>query len=364
MTIPGLVGAGDPRLELTPRPQIVTVLESGGRRDALLTIEAQNPGERPVRVDRVHVRYLEGDRVVSTVDDASEMFIQAGLVSDPRIDAHGRGVWEGLCLTPPTPAVDRARFEVDFIERHGLHKTRATQSFDVRLRPPSSPPLLALPVTGPWRITQGHTCETKHRQGRLGGEFAWDLAAVSETGGPGTPEFPSTHRNEDSATFGKPVTAPVSGTIVSVTDGIDDNDEQQDYPRRSTVESVRAPRWIFGNHVVVKGRDGAFVLLAHLKKRSIVVKQGDAVREGQPIAQAGNSGNTVVPHLHVQVMDRADPADPEAVGVPARFRDYLEVRTSRAKAGGRDAIYRIVPDGDPPEGSIVVSQFGVPGKIP
>jgi biotin carboxyl carrier protein len=212
--------------------------------------------------------------------------------------------------------------------------------------------VIALPVLGTWRVTQGHTCETNHRRGRLGGEFSWDLAAVTESGRSGAPSFDTSHRNDESATFGQPVLSPVTGTVVSVTDGVDDNDAQKEFPRRSLVESVRAPRWIFGNHLVLDAGRGVFVLLAHLRKDSITVRPGAKVREGDVLARAGNSGNTMLPHVHVQVMDGADPADPAVSGVPALFRDYVEAFAS-GEAQQREAVVRKMAAGDPPEGSIV-----------
>jgi murein DD-endopeptidase MepM/ murein hydrolase activator NlpD len=142
---------------------------------------------------------------------------------------------------------------------------------------------------------------------------------------------------------------------VSVADGVGDNDAQREFPRRSLVESIRAPRWIFGNHVVVDAGRGVFVLLAHLKQDSVVVKPGDSVRQGDVLARAGNSGNTMLPHIHVQVMDGADPADPSVSGIPALFRDYVEVSAS-GDGPQREAIVRRVAAGDPPDGSVVLTQ--------
>jgi hypothetical protein len=354
LTIPGLAGAGDPRLTFELRPPVTIVCESGGRRDALLTIDAHNPGDRQVRVLGVRATYFEHDAAVATLDQATSVFTSAGLPSDPRVDAGAHAVWEGLCLAPPTAATDRVRFEFDLVERRGVHRNRATETLDVPLRAPASPPVLALPVQGAWRITQGHSCETNHRPGRLGGEFAWDFAAVSEAGRSGAPGFDASHRNDESATFGQPVLAPAAGTIVFVADGIDDNDAQREFPRRSLVESARAPRWIFGNHVVIDAGRGVFVLLAHLRKDSLVVKVGDAVREGEILGRAGNSGNTMLPHLHVQVMDGADPADPSVSGIPAQFRDYIELSAS-GEGKVRDAVVRRVAAGDPPEGAVLVT---------
>jgi hypothetical protein len=351
--IPGLARAGDPRLVFDVRPADVIVLENGGRRDALFTLQATNPGDKRVRVEHVSATFFEGNAPVLTIDPATSLFTQAGLLSDPRVEPGKPDLWEGLCVAPPTPATDRVDLVLDLVARQGVHNLRARQVLAIPLRHPTAPPQLALPVQGTWRVTQGHTCDTNHRRGKLGGEFAWDLAAVDESGRSGAPGFDTSHRNDESATFGRPVLAPLPATVAVVVDGVDDNDAQREFPRRSLVESARAPRWIFGNYVVLDAGPGVFVLLAHLRKGSIAVKTGDAVREGDVVGRAGNSGNTMLPHVHVQVMDGADPADPGVSGIPALFRDYVEISAS---GGGpeSEAVFRRVAAGDPPEGSVVV----------
>jgi hypothetical protein len=352
LAIPCLVRAGDPRLILEVRSPVTVVVEGGGRRDALLTIDAHNPGDRRVRVDSLRLTYLERDAVVGKLDPATLLFKRAGLPFDPVIDAGGRDVWPGLCLSPPTAATDGVRLELELVERRGLRSIRATQLLEVPLRAPVDLPTLALPVVGTWRVTQGHSCDTNHRRGRLGGEYAWDIAAVTEAGRSGDPHYETSHRNDENATFGRPVISPVAGTVVSVVDGIDDNDYRREFPRRSLVDSLRAPRWIFGNHLVLNAGRGVFVLLAHLRKGSVAVAPGAKVRVGDPLASAGNSGNTMLPHVHVQVMDRADPADPAVSGIPALFRDYVQIFASGGKPA-REAIVRRVAAGDPPEGAVI-----------
>jgi hypothetical protein len=354
LVIPGLAGAGDPRLDFEIRPAVTLVLENGGRRDALLTIDAHNPGDRRVRVERVRLTYLEEGSVVGVLDPATTIFTQAGLLSDPRIDPGGIDRWASMCLEPPTAATDLARFEFDLVVRRGWHHERARQTLDVPLSRPIDPPKLALPFDGTWRVTQGHTCDTNHRRGRLGGEFSWDFVAVSDAGHPGAPGFDTSHRNDESTTFGRPVLSPVEGRVLSAVDGVNDNDGQINYPRRSLLDVARQPRWIFGNHLVLDAGHGIYVLLAHLKKGSLTVRPGMDVKEGAPVAQAGNSGNTVLSHVHVQVMNGPDPANALVSGIPAVFRDYVEILSSGEKID-RETTIRRVAAGDPPDGSVVMT---------
>ncbi len=75
--------------------------------------------------------------------------------------------------------------------------------------------------------------------------------------------------------------------------------------------------WCFaGANVVVlkhEGLDGVFATrYDHLRKNSVRVKPGDAVKAGQVIAQAGSAGHSSAPHLHFEVWGNTyyDPVDP------------------------------------------------------
>ena len=65
-----------------------------------------------------------------------------------------------------------------------------------------------------------------------------------------------------------------------------------------------------------------FVLLAHLQRGSVRVAPGQEVVAGQELARCGNSGNSTQPHVHLQVMDGADPF--VARGLPMTFRHFRE----------------------------------------
>ena len=64
--------------------------------------------------------------------------------------------------------------------------------------------------------------------------------------------------------------------------------------------------WCFdgGNVVVIRHYESPDVFATrydHLKKGSIIVKAGDAVVQGQKIAEVGSAGNSTGPHLHFEV---------------------------------------------------------------
>ena len=74
-----------------------------------------------------------------------------------------------------------------------------------------------------------------------------------------------------------------------------------------------------GNVIVIQRDDDLFVLLAHLRRGSVRVKSGDLVRKGDPLARVGNSGNSTMPHLHLQVQTHVNLWDPNNRSVPFAF---------------------------------------------
>ena len=72
-----------------------------------------------------------------------------------------------------------------------------------------------------------------------------------------------------------------------------------------------------GNGVVIDHGDGWETQYCHLAKNSIIVKVGDSVTEGQPIARVGLSGNTEYPHLHLSVRHDGKVVDPFAPAIAA-----------------------------------------------
>lgn len=127
--------------------------------------------------------------------------------------------------------------------------------------------------------------------------------------------------------FGQPILAPAAGRVVSVHDGEVDHVARRSQLARVPYALTQAARArggagaIAGNHVILELEDrGGYVVLAHLRAGSIRVGVGESVATGRELADCGNSGNSTQPHLHIQIMDSADPFT--ARGLPMSFRDY------------------------------------------
>ena len=91
-----------------------------------------------------------------------------------------------------------------------------------------------------------------------------------------------------------------------------------------------------GNVVVIELDNGLFVVLAHLRQGTVQVSEGDLVREGDPLALLGNSGNTTMPHLHLQVQTHVDLWDPDNRSVPFAFEAEGHVLARNDRVEGRD----------------------------
>jgi len=80
---------------------------------------------------------------------------------------------------------------------------------------------------------------------------------------------------------------------------------------------------MLGNHVVIRHGDGMFSILGHVKQGSVMVKAGDVVKAGQTVAAVGNSGTSMFPHLHYQLMDGPTFS---SEGVPSAFAGLTRLR--------------------------------------
>lgn len=112
--------------------------------------------------------------------------------------------------------------------------------------------------------------------------------------------------------WGASIHAPVAGTVVTAIDGYHDRlklNLLRDlfrglvHAREHDSEDIE---FFVGNHVILEDEQGFYHCFAHLKCGSIVVKLGAKVAAGELLAAIGNSGNTIMPHLHFQVGREAD----------------------------------------------------------
>jgi len=115
-------------------------------------------------------------------------------------------------------------------------------------------------VGGPFRVTQGPNGRVSHFGPK--GRYAMDIAM------------------------------PEGTTIIAAREGV--------VVKTENSQSGRAPN-PSGNFVRILHPDGTMGVYLHLMRGSVVVAEGQRVRQGQMLARSGNTGNSTGPHLHFVV---------------------------------------------------------------
>lgn len=137
--------------------------------------------------------------------------------------------------------------------------------------------------------------------------WAYDLAVA--------PHPRDSRHLDDYGCYGVEVVAPATGTVIDAHDG-----EPDEAPGEIT-RNARTPE---GNRVVMRLSTGTYLVIAHLKSKSLMVQIGDLVTEGDAIGRCGNSGNTSEPHIHIH-HQRQNPLEyPHGIaeGLPLFFRSH------------------------------------------
>jgi murein DD-endopeptidase MepM/ murein hydrolase activator NlpD len=170
------------------------------------------------------------------------------------------------------------------------------------------------PVAGRWTALNSPASRTpSHGTHAYAQTYAIDLIHEPDPARPrtGLAGWPLARRPAAFPGFGQPVLAPADGTVVRVSDWQRDHWSRTSWlalayllVAEATVRELTGPGRVLGNHIVIDLGDGAYALLAHLRRRSALVTAGQRVRAGQPLAACGNSGNSTEPHVHFQLMDR------------------------------------------------------------
>ncbi len=165
---------------------------------------------------------------------------------------------------------------------------------------------LKLPFNGEWLVYQGGRNPFENGYSlsddqRYGLDFVYlkNGRLFSGRGGIGS-------KAEDYYCFGQPILAPADGTVVKAEKYYDDNP-----PGKPTGDSAD------GNIVEISHGNGESSVMNHLKQNSLKVKLGDKVKQGDVVAECGNSGAGPIPHIHYQLQKSA------GVVLPAQFVDYV-----------------------------------------
>ncbi|MHB2018742.1 MAG: M23 family metallopeptidase, partial [Candidatus Xenobia bacterium] len=92
---------------------------------------------------------------------------------------------------------------------------------------------------------------------------------------------------------GTPVLAVRDGVVALVVNNYTRGGASEEYRNKANLVLIRQP-------------DGTYAEYDHLEKDSMVVKPGDRVHVGQPLARSGATGYASGPHLHLCIFTGQD----------------------------------------------------------
>ncbi len=139
---------------------------------------------------------------------------------------------------------------------------------------------------------------------------------------------------ESYAIFGQPVLAVANALVVSVIDG-EPEQTPGNYPTNIALDAAD------GNSIILDLGEKRYALYAHLQPGSIKVHRGEKVHLGQVIALVGDTGNSIVPHLHFQVTD--GPSSLASNGLPYEISAF----EATGKSHGTEAFDQAETNGTP-----------------
>ncbi|MDR2755942.1 MAG: peptidoglycan DD-metalloendopeptidase family protein [Planctomycetaceae bacterium] len=206
---------------------------------------------------------------------------------------------------------EKAEFMIDLSINHLSEINRLM----IRKTIENTPPIiernkteLILPFNKEWSVVWGgDTIDLNYHIENNAQKNAFDFVVIDENS--------KTYKtngliNEDYYAFGQELIAPCDGEIVSVVDGIKDN-------QPGKLNSYYVP----GNTVIIKTVNDEYILLCHFKQNTIIVKEKQFVKKGDILGSCGNSGNSSEPHLHFHIQNVENMI--EATGVKCYFSDII-----------------------------------------
>jgi murein DD-endopeptidase MepM/ murein hydrolase activator NlpD len=201
---------------------------------------------------------------------------------------------------------------------------------------------LILPLAGRVLVSDGFDLFSHHRRREYLGSawrdlgifdhpdrFGLDLVTVDAAGR----QFSgSGKRNEDFYAWGQPLRAPADGIVVALQNAQPDNTVIGSENLWTPADVGTDPMNGYGNYVLINHGRGEFSLLAHARAGRVSVGKGERVRAGQVVAQVGNSGSSLGPHLHYEL--RTGWGLKGVTGMPAYFH-HVKVTGTGETGNGR-----------------------------
>lgn len=152
-----------------------------------------------------------------------------------------------------------------------------------------------LPFEGKWTVINGSVDKAlSHSWGIPTQRYAYDFIILDKDGKSfqGDPKLPQSYY-----CYGKNIIAPAYGEVIEIYNECSDNIIEEKYNLDWNIKDIR------GNFIIIRHVDGEYSFIAHIMQNSFVVAVGDKVKQGQIIANCGNTGNSSEPHLHFHLQN-------------------------------------------------------------
>jgi Peptidase family M23 len=181
------------------------------------------------------------------------------------------------------------------------------------------------PLRGPHYISADSCCDaTRHTRAALpvnGRIWLAQRYAVDweQTDAAGRIYAGPREKLESYAIFGQPVLAVADALVVSVIDGEPEQTPGK-YPTNIALDKAD------GNSVILDLGSRRYALYAHMRPGSIKVRTGEKVHLGQVVGLVGDTGNSIVPHLHFQVTN--GPSSLSSNGLPYEISEFQVTGTT------------------------------------
>jgi hypothetical protein len=331
--------------KVTARPRQIFIERDTAGQYLNFDFMIENLTDAPIQISRVEVSVYDGQNKLAFRRAIDSGGFSPAIQTIPNREIAAKQtvlVFNPFHTFEPYLDLARLLFDFTFAIKEGAKEQKA----EVAITPSvyETKTSLTLPVKRRVQIASGHDFYAHHRRldylhpmaRQLGFKsnfmrYGYDFYVVDEEGNQKTG---SGERYEDYRGFGVPLYAPGAGRVVALA-----NDFPEDlFGRNLTVENLARQPWLFyGNHIVIDHLNGEYSLLAHLKQGSVQVRVGDAVKQGQPIAQIGCSGTADTPHLHYELRTGVGF---DAEGLPSyfdNFRRHLGSKAMDVKRGRVDS---------------------------
>ncbi|MDD4603464.1 MAG: M23 family metallopeptidase, partial [Bacteroidales bacterium] len=124
-------------------------------------------------------------------------------------------------------------------------------------------------------------------------------------------------KNESYFNYKDTLYAIADGTVMLIQDNLPENDGNSQNIKFNTANELA------GNYLILDIGGGHYAFYCHCNPGSFMTKVGRTVKEGDPIALLGNSGNSTAPHLHFQICDSQELFMTN--GLPFVLKQYTKV---------------------------------------